>query len=503
MKRYRRLALLALIVLAAAILACNTDQQPTEVPVSESQVATAVAQTPEAVPTATAPRVADAPTDTPEPNPTDTPTLTPEPKPTDTPGPTNTPGASGCSDDSKFIADVNFPDNTPLTPGQTFTKIWRIQNNGSCTWTTDYRLVLISGERMGAPRRVRLSRDVPPGGSYEVSVTFTAPTEPGTYRSRWQLRTPDGALFGARPYVQILVPAPTDIPTPTDTPTPKPTDAPPGGPGGSAGLKEELFFSPPGGGGVSGCLACPAGGKPPEIVWFDLDCICLRGFPFNEKISVDLHAPNGDVYSAIFLVEVERAGTTLVRIHPPVLDKSLELGYVGQENGVNTIYIKLWGAVSLPTGKWYAAARSRSAYAEGQFRIKDTGWEVISVIPDTGANPFEGERGLAHSLDCCAPGYHNFYSAGERTEIVGIGFPPNRDLPLGIYYQGQPEASDPAILIRSKMVTTDSSGNVRTSYRIRSSDPSGCYRVIVVTDVDSEYDQESTFLGATGCFRIP
>jgi hypothetical protein len=473
------LVLLSLIALMAAALACNVSQRPTEAPASEDQVATMVSQTLEAIPTAPVPEVSDAQTSAPEPKPTDT----PEPKPTDTPGPTNTPGASGCSDDSKFIADVNFPDNTSVAPGQTFAKTWRIQNSGSCTWTTDYQLVRISGEQMGAPQGVSLARDVPPGESYDVSVTFTAPTEPGTHRSRFQLRTPDGALFGARPYIQIVVP---------------------GGPGASAGLKEEIFFSPPGGGGL-GCVACPAGGNPPEIVWGGLDCICLRGFPFNERISVDLHAPNGDVYSAVFLVEEKGDDATLVRVDPPVMDKSVGPGFVGQENGVSTVYIELWGAASLPAGKWYAVARSSSAHATRECQIEDTDFlEVISVIPDTGANPFEGERGWVHSTHCCASNYHNFYAVGEQIEIVGIGFPPNTDLPLGIYYRGrQPEYSDPAILVYSEMVTTDSHGDVRAFYRIRSSDPSGCYSVIVVTDPDSQFDHESMFQGRVGCFRIP
>jgi LysM repeat protein len=86
-KRNHRLAPFALIALVAAALACNAGQQPTEVPVSESRVATAVVQTPEAVPTATAPQVADAPTHTPVLQSIDTPTHTPEPQPVE-PSPT-------------------------------------------------------------------------------------------------------------------------------------------------------------------------------------------------------------------------------------------------------------------------------------------------------------------------------------------------------------------------------------------------------------------------------
>ncbi len=34
--------------------------------------------------------------------------------------------------------DITIPDDTTLQPGTTFTKIWRLQNLGSCTWTTEY-----------------------------------------------------------------------------------------------------------------------------------------------------------------------------------------------------------------------------------------------------------------------------------------------------------------------------------------------------------------------------
>ncbi|NIP41529.1 MAG: hypothetical protein GWN00_05010, partial [Aliifodinibius sp.] len=36
-----------------------------------------------------------------------------------------------------------------LTPRTAFTKVWRLQNVGTCTWTADYDMVFISGDRMG------------------------------------------------------------------------------------------------------------------------------------------------------------------------------------------------------------------------------------------------------------------------------------------------------------------------------------------------------------------
>jgi len=58
--------------------------------------------------------------------------------PTDTPIPTLAPTATPTSlpcDLAKFIDDVTVPDDTSYTPGATFTKTWRIKNEGSCTWT--------------------------------------------------------------------------------------------------------------------------------------------------------------------------------------------------------------------------------------------------------------------------------------------------------------------------------------------------------------------------------
>ena len=68
-----------------------------------------------------------------------------------------------------------------------------------------------------------MSQEVAPGGIVDLSVNFTAPGVPGTHRSTWQLRTPDGTLFGSKPYLQIVVPA--EAPTPTATPTSVPVAA--------------------------------------------------------------------------------------------------------------------------------------------------------------------------------------------------------------------------------------------------------------------------------------
>ncbi len=126
-------------------------------------------------------------------------TVTPIP-PTSTPiPPTNTPLPTAVSycDWVKFIKDVAIPDGTKLSVGEVFTKTWRLQNRGTCTWTPDYMLVFTSGNPMGGTTAIRLPGYVAPGQTVDVSVTLTAPASAGSFTGYWMLRNPSGALFGA------------------------------------------------------------------------------------------------------------------------------------------------------------------------------------------------------------------------------------------------------------------------------------------------------------------
>jgi len=113
--------------------------------------------------------------------------------------PTNTaaPTAIAYCDWVAFVKDVTIPDGTQLSAGESFTKTWRLQNRGTCTWTPDYMLVYTSGDQMGSTTAVRLPGNVPPGQTVDVSVTLTVPAVNGYQRSYWMLRNPSGALFGS------------------------------------------------------------------------------------------------------------------------------------------------------------------------------------------------------------------------------------------------------------------------------------------------------------------
>ena len=137
----------------------------------------------------------NAPTQTPLPSTATAVPATNTPAPTSTAVPTNT-TVTYC-DWMMFVQDVTYPDGSVLQPGETFTKVWRIKNRGTCTWTPDYALVFSSGDQMGGTTAVRLPGYIAPGQSVDVSVTFTAPTNAGSYRGYWIMRNSSGTLFGS------------------------------------------------------------------------------------------------------------------------------------------------------------------------------------------------------------------------------------------------------------------------------------------------------------------
>ncbi len=124
-------------------------------------------------------------------SPTPTPAVTGTP-----PTPTALPPVSFGCDRAVFISDVSVPDGTVFAPGATFAKTWRLKNTGSCTWTTSYSLVFVSGDQMGGPDSVPMPNSVAPGQTVDLTVNLTAPSSAGSYRGYWQFKNASGALFG-------------------------------------------------------------------------------------------------------------------------------------------------------------------------------------------------------------------------------------------------------------------------------------------------------------------
>ncbi len=69
-------------------------------------------------------------------------------------------------DSAEFVADVTVPDDTVIAAGKAFTKTWRLRNNGTSTWTLDYKLVFSHGDDLQSPSPNKLAH---PGSPWRDS----------------------------------------------------------------------------------------------------------------------------------------------------------------------------------------------------------------------------------------------------------------------------------------------------------------------------------------------
>jgi len=175
-----------------------------------------------------------------------TPSATATPTPTETGTPTQTLAATTpvpatptrnpffsttVGDNSKWVEDITIPDYSLITPSTTFVKTWRIQNTGSTTWTTDYKLIYLDGlQGSNNTLSVNVPNAVAPGDTVDISVSFTAPAANGLYTSYWKMYTATGYLFGDPFYMYINVGTstltPTSAVTGSATPTTEATSTP-------------------------------------------------------------------------------------------------------------------------------------------------------------------------------------------------------------------------------------------------------------------------------------
>lgn len=131
-------------------------------------------------------------------------TATPEPASTGTAAATS---AVKCRDSAILIEDVTYPDNTRVDAGTKFTKTWKLQNTGTCTWS-GYTVAFVDGDRMGSPDSAPVA-ETPAKSTVEVSVELTAPSTDKVYRGNFALKNAAGETvqMGAESifWVQVVV----------------------------------------------------------------------------------------------------------------------------------------------------------------------------------------------------------------------------------------------------------------------------------------------------------
>lgn len=113
-------------------------------------------------------------------------------------------GSSACYGLS-YVSDVTIPDNTEVTPGQSFKKTWRVLNSGTCAWETGFVFKLASGDAIGGSS-VTLNQRVESGQQYEFSVQLVVPSnKTGELKGTWRLSDANGSQFGDGVYVLVKV----------------------------------------------------------------------------------------------------------------------------------------------------------------------------------------------------------------------------------------------------------------------------------------------------------
>ncbi len=134
---------------------------------------------------------------------TSLPTAPPSPSAASNPAfhPSPTPA---CINNLSFIEDLSIPDGTQVTPGEVIDKRWQVENSGTCNWDDTYHLQLIAGPDLDAPPEQALY-PARSGTQAPIRILFTAPNDPGTYRSAWQAYDPQGGTFGDPFFIEVVV----------------------------------------------------------------------------------------------------------------------------------------------------------------------------------------------------------------------------------------------------------------------------------------------------------
>jgi len=105
---------------------------------------------------------------------------------------------------ARFVSDVTFPDGSIVNPGQQFTKIWRMRNEGPSDWPENSSLTFISGDKLSNEISVVLPF-VPANSEIDIAVPLVAPSSAGRYISYLRLSTPDGNRFGQKIWLDLIV----------------------------------------------------------------------------------------------------------------------------------------------------------------------------------------------------------------------------------------------------------------------------------------------------------
>lgn len=109
--------------------------------------------------------------------------------------PTQTKAAPKSTGDKAELISQIPGDGSKVSKNQEFDVSLTFKNTGTTTWTKLYALKFYAGDRMGSPRDVVMTKEVPPGDSITLSFVMKASDKKGAKRTIWVLQNPDGVNF--------------------------------------------------------------------------------------------------------------------------------------------------------------------------------------------------------------------------------------------------------------------------------------------------------------------
>lgn len=101
-----------------------------------------------------------------------------------------------CENRAELIHQLQSNPQKGVLPGTPVIITFRFQNTGTCPWTTDYSLILNSGDSLGDTASFPLPESVATGGTVDLQLFLKAPTSPGEYMTTYLLQDATGISFG-------------------------------------------------------------------------------------------------------------------------------------------------------------------------------------------------------------------------------------------------------------------------------------------------------------------
>jgi len=110
-------------------------------------------------------------------------------------------------DYAKLITE-NIPDGTVFWKNEKFTKTWKIENTGTTTWDSTYRLIFVDSKPAGVilgETVISITDFVKPKNQIEISIPMKAPATYGTVTNWYRMMNGKNQFFGDYIWITIKV----------------------------------------------------------------------------------------------------------------------------------------------------------------------------------------------------------------------------------------------------------------------------------------------------------